>query len=125
MSAVRIAVLGLFLAIGAGLAHRAFTSLLAASGAAAEPAVVLGILLAALLGIVVAVATRLLALPGATAPTALVIGFVVVAAAGLPGTDAAVGVRALPGLSSSQSLALVVACVAASLTLAVPADRLR
>lgn len=125
MTVVRTVVLGIVLALGAGIAHRAFSSLVVASGAQAEPAVILGLLLAALLGILVAVATRLLRLPGAAAPTALVLGFVIVAGAGLPGVDAAVRLVPPAGLTAAQAMALVVACVAASLTLAVPADRLR
>ncbi len=125
MTVVRVVVLGLLLAVAAGIAHRAFSSLVAASGAQAQPAVILGVLLAALLGILVAVAARLLRLPGAAAPTALVIGFVTVAGTGLPGIDAAVRLTLPAGLSAAQALALLVACVAASLTLAVPADRLR
>ncbi len=125
MTVVRTIVLGLLLAFGAGVAHRAFNSLVVASGAQAEPAIVLGLLLAALLGILVAVATRLLRLPGATAPTALVIGYVIVAGAGLPGLDTAVRLVPPAGLTSAEAMALLVACVAASLTLAVPADRLR
>ena len=125
MTVARTLVVGLALAIGAGLAQRALTSLLAASGAQSQPAMVLGLLLAALVGILVAVATRLVRLPGATAPTALVIGFVLIAGAGLPGVDAAVALLPPAGLSGTQALGLVVACIAASLTLAVPAERLR
>lgn len=125
MSVVKIVVLGLVLAIAAGIGHRALSSLVVASGAQAAPAVILGLLLAALLGILVAVATRLLRLPGAAAPTALVLGFVIVSGAGLPGVDPAVRLVPPTGLTAAQAMALVVACVAASLTLAVPADRLR
>ena len=125
MTVLRTLVLAVVLSIAVGMAHRWLTQLVQASGAQSASALILSILLAAFLGVLTAVATRMVRLPGATAPTALVIGFTMVA-----GSLAATGVwpsLRLPtaGLSAAQTVALAAACVAAAVTLAVPADRAR
>lgn len=123
---VKILVLGALLSVGAGIAQRAFTRLVVASGAQADPAIVLVILLAAFLGVLTAVGTRLLQLPGATAPTALVIGYTIVAGAIGGPVDGPVAVIApTAGLTGAQALGLVAACVSAAVTLSVPGDRVR
>lgn len=125
MTLAKILVLGALLSVAVGVAQRALTGLVVASGAQAEPALVLVILLAAFLGVLTAVATRLLRLPGATAPTALVIGYTIVAGAmggGTGGTPVGL-VPPVSGLTGGQALGLVAACVAAAVTLSVPGDR--
>ena len=124
MTLARIVILGALLSVAVGVAQRALTRLVVASGAQAEPAIVLVVLLAAFLGVLTAVATRLLTLPGATAPTALVVGYTIVAGAlGGPEDGTVALVAPITGLSGAQALGLVAACVASAVTLSVPGDR--
>ncbi|MFN2483379.1 MAG: hypothetical protein ABR509_00380 [Candidatus Limnocylindria bacterium] len=124
MTLARILILGAVLSAAVGVAQRALTRLVLASGAQADPALVLVVLLAAFLGVLTAVATRLLTLPGATAPTALVIGYTIVAGAlGGPDEGPVALVPPISGLTAAQALGLVAACIAAAVTLSVPGDR--
>ena len=126
MTLARTVVLGLLLALAAGIAARAFTALVAASGAQAQPAVVLTLLLAAFLGVLTAVATRLLGLPGATAPTALVLAYTIVAGVPIPPFEApSLALPSIQALAPPQVLGLAVASIAATVTLAVPGDSRR
>lgn len=124
MSGARAVVLGLLLAVLVSVAEQGLVKLVAASGAKQQPALLLVLLLAAFLGVVTAVLTRMLRLPGATAATALVLGWIVVppllgaipsAATSFIASDAA--------LSARDAIALAVATIAATVTLAVPAER--
>ena len=124
MTGVREAFLGTFLAVLVTVAQQGMVRLVSASGASDTPALILVLLLAAFLGVLTAVATRMAGLPGATAPTVLVLGWIVVPAvlsvipapaAQLFASDAA--------LSAQDAYRLVVATVAAAVTLGVPAER--
>jgi hypothetical protein len=124
MTGIREAVLGAILALLVTVAQQGSVRLVEASGAKDTPSLILILLLAAFLGVLTAVATRMMRLPGATAPTVLVLGWTLVpavlgaipaAAAELFASDAA--------LSGSEALGLAVACIAAAITLGVPADR--
>ena len=124
MTGARAAVMGAVLALAVAICERGLVRLVEASGARDQPALILGLLLAAFLGVLTAVVTRMLRLPGATAPTALVVGWVLVppllAAIPSAATDLFAGSA---GLSSSEGLALVVATIAAAITLGVPGER--
>jgi hypothetical protein len=124
VTGVREAFLGAFLAVLVTVAQQGMVRLVEASGASDTPALILVLLLAAFLGVLTAVATRMAGLPGATAPTVLVLGWIVVPsvlsvipapAAQLFASDAA--------LSAQDAYSLVVATVAAAVTLGVPAER--
>lgn len=124
MTGVREAFLGAFLAVLVTIAQQGMVRLVDASGATDTPALILVLLLAAFLGVLTAVATRMAGLPGATAPTVLVLGWILVPAvlsaipapaAQLFASDAALGAQ--------DAYSLVVATVAAAITLGVPAER--
>jgi hypothetical protein len=124
MSGARSAFLGAFLAVGVAAVQRALVGLVEASGAKDQPAVVLILLLAAFLGLLTAVVVRATRLPGAMAPTVLVLGWIVVPPL----------LRAIPSgatqyfasdasLTAPDAVALVVAVLAAAVTLGVQAER--
>jgi hypothetical protein len=124
MSGARSTFLGAFLAIGVAAVQRGLVGLVEASGAKDQPAVVLILLLAAFLGLLTAVVTRAMRLPGALAPTVLVLGWIVVPPL----------LRAIPSgatqyfasdaaLAAPDAVALVVAVLAAAVTLGVQAER--
>ena len=123
MSTTRTIVLGGLLALAVAIAEQGLVSLVDASGARSQPAVALILLLAAFLGLLTAVATRSLRLPGAVAPTALVLGWIAVppilALIPSAATDFFAGTAAL---SASDGVALVVATLAATVTLGMPAE---
>ncbi len=120
----RAGVMGAVLALAVAICEQGLVHLVDASGAKEQPALVLVLLLAAFLGVLTAVITRMLRLPGATAPTALVLGWILVppvlAAIPSAATDLFAGSAAL---DVDQALALVVATIAAAVTLGVPAER--
>jgi hypothetical protein len=124
MSGARSTFLGALLAIGVAAVQRGLVGLVEASGAKDQPAVVLILLLAAFLGLLTAVVVRAMRLPGALAPTVLVLGWIVVppllraipsAATQYFASDAA--------LAAPDAVALVVAVLAAAVTLGVQAER--
>jgi hypothetical protein len=114
----RSAVLGLLLAFAVAFLDQGLVRLVEASGARDQPAVILILLLSAFLGLLTAVVVRAVDLPGALAPTTLVLGWIVVppVLGLLPATDAFAGDAAL---SATDAVALTVAVVAATVTLAV------
>jgi hypothetical protein len=124
MSPARTILLALVLAVAVALLEQGLTRLVGASGAKDQPAVVLVLLLSAFLGLLTAVLTRSLRLPGAIAPTVLVLGWIVVPVVlgAIPGkaTAAFAGDAAL---ATRDALALVVAVVAAAITLGVQSER--
>ena len=124
MSGARSAILGAILAIAVAMSEQGLVRLVDASGAKDQPATVLVLLLAAFLGVLTAVITRTLQLPGAAAPTALVLGWILVPPifGAIPSAATHLFARSA-GLSVSEGLALVVATIAASITLGVPAER--
>ncbi|HEX2141838.1 MAG TPA: hypothetical protein VHK28_06115 [Candidatus Limnocylindria bacterium] len=120
MSGARVAVLGILLAVAVAVLDQGLVWLVEASGARDQPAVILVLLLSAFLGLLTAVLVRAVDLPGALAPTTLVLAWIVVppvlgaipaAATEAFGRDAA--------LSATDAVALAVAVVAATVTLAV------
>jgi hypothetical protein len=124
MSGARSTFLGAFLAVGVAIVQRGLVGLVEASGAKDQPAVVLILLLAAFLGLLTAVVVRAMRLPGALAPTVLVLGWIVVPPL----------LRAIPSgatqyfasdaaLAAPDAVALVVAVLAAAVTLGVQAER--
>ena len=124
MSGARSTFLGAFLAVGVAIVQRGLVGLVEASGAKDQPAVVLILLLAAFLGLLTAVVVRAMRLPGALAPTMLVLGWIVVPPL----------LRAIPSgatqyfasdaaLAAPDAVALVVAVLAAAITLGVQAER--
>jgi hypothetical protein len=124
MTGARSAVFGAILAIAVAVSEQGLVRLVDASGAKDQPATILVLLLAAFLGVLTAVITRTLQLPGAAAPTALVLGWILVPPilGAIPSTATHLFSRSA-GLSVSEGLALVVATIAASITLGVPAER--
>jgi hypothetical protein len=124
MISARAVIIGAVLALAVAVGEQGLVKLVNASGARDQPALVLVLLLAAFLGVLTAVITRMLRLPGATAPTALVLGWilvpVVLGAIPSRATDLFAGTAAL---TTAQGLALVVATIAATVTLGVPAER--
>jgi len=124
VSGARSAVLGAILAIAVAVSEQGLVRLVDASGAKDQPATVLVLLLAAFLGVLTAVITRTLKLPGAAAPTALVLVWILVPPilGAIPSAATHLFARSA-GLSVSEGLALVVATIAASITLGVPAER--
>lgn len=124
MSGLRAALLGALLAVAVAICHEGLVRLVTASGAKDQPGLILMLLLAAFLGVLTAVVTRVLRLPSATAPSVLVVGWILVPAllGAIPSaaTDLFAGDAAQ---TAQQALALVVATVAAAVTLGVPAER--
>ena len=116
--------LGAILAVAVAVSEQGLVRLVDASGAKDQPATVLVLLLAAFLGVLTAVITRTLQLPGAAAPTALVLGWILVPPifAAIPSAATHLFARSA-ALSVSEGLALVVATIAASITLGVPGER--
>jgi uncharacterized membrane protein HdeD (DUF308 family) len=124
MSGARSTFLGAILAVGVAVVQEGLVRLVDASGARDQPALVLVLLLAAFLGLLTAVVVRAMRLPGALAPTVLVLGWIVVppllraipsAATHSFASDAA--------LTAPDAVALVVAVLAAAVTLGVQAER--
>ena len=116
--------LGAILAVAVAVSEQGLVRLVDASGAKDQPATVLVLLLAAFLGVLTAVITRTLQLPGAAAPTALVLGWILVPPilGAIPSAATHLFARTA-ALSVSEGLALVVATIAASITLGVPGER--
>lgn len=124
MTGVREVFLGAFLAILVTVAQQGMVRLVEASGASDTPALVLVLLLAAFLGVLTAVATRMARLPGATAPTVLVLGWTLVPAVfGAIPAPATQLFASDAALTASDAYSLVVATIAAAVTLGVPAER--
>lgn len=124
MTGARALLLGAVLAIGVAVVQQGLVRLVSASGAQDQPAVVLVMLLAAFLGVLTGVATRMLRLPGAVAPTVLVLGWILVPAAlAMVPSSATALFAGDPALEAQEALALVVAVLAAAVTLGVPEDR--
>jgi uncharacterized membrane protein HdeD (DUF308 family) len=120
VTGARIALLVLLLAVGVAIVDRGLVRLVEASGARDQPAVILVLLLSAFLGLLSAVLARAMRLPGAAAPTALVLGWIAVPVlfAAIPGQ----ATQLFAGdarLQPTESVALLVAVVAAAVTLAV------
>ena len=124
MSPARTIFLTVVLALAVAVLERGLIRLVEASGAANQPAVILILLLSAFLGLLTAVVTRSMRLPGAIAPTALVLGWILVPAilGAIPG-QAFSGFRDGIGLDAREAIALVVAVIAATVTLGVQAER--
>lgn len=124
MIGARAVLLGAVVALVVAIAHQSVVRLVEASGARDEPALVLVLLLAAFLGVLTAVVTRMLRLPGATAPTVLVIGWIAVPAvlSAIP-SEATQLLAGDPALTTEEALSLVIATIAAAVTLSVPAER--
>ena len=124
MSPARTIFLTAVLALAVAVLERGLIRLVTASGAADQPAVILILLLSAFLGLLTAVLTRSMRLPGAIAPTALVLGWILVPAAlgAFPG-QAFAAFRSDLTLGAQESIALVVAVIAAAVTLGVQAER--
>jgi hypothetical protein len=124
VNGTRTTVLGALLALAVAITEQGLVSLVDASGARDQPALALILLLAAFLGLLTAVATRAFRLPSAVAPTALVVGWIAVppllALIPSAATSFFAGTAAL---SASDGVALVVATLAAMITLGMPADR--
>jgi hypothetical protein len=124
MSGSRSVFLGALLAVGVAVLQEGLVRLVEASGAKDQPALILVLLLAAFLGLLTAVGVRAMRLPGAVAPTVLVIGWIVV-----PPLLKAIPAGATQYFASDASLtapdavALVVAVLAAAVTLGVQAER--
>jgi hypothetical protein len=124
VSGSRSVFLGALLAVGVAVLQEALVRLVEASGAKDQPALILVLLLAAFLGLLTAVGVRAMRLPGAVAPTVLVIGWIVV-----PPLLKAIPAGATQYFASDASLtapdavALVVAVLAAAVTLGVQAER--
>jgi hypothetical protein len=124
VTGIREAFLGAILALLVTVAQQGSVRLVQASGAKDTPSLILILLLAAFLGVLTAVATRMMRLPGATAPTVLVLGWTLVPAVlGAVPAPAAELFASDAALSGSEALGLAVACIAAAITLGVPADR--
>ena len=124
MSPARTIFLTAVLALAVAVLELGLIRLVTASGAADQPAVILILLLSAFLGLLTAVLTRSLRLPGAIAPTALVLGWILVPAVlgAFPG-DAFAAFNSEIGLDAREAIALVVAVIAAAVTLGVQSER--
>ncbi|HEX6473703.1 MAG TPA: hypothetical protein VF114_01285 [Candidatus Limnocylindria bacterium] len=124
MSPARTIFLTAVLALAVAVLELGLIRLVTASGAADQPAVILILLLSAFLGLLTAVLTRSLRLPGAIAPTALVLGWILVPAVlgAFPG-DAFAAFNGEIGLDAREAIALVVAVIAAAVTLGVQSER--
>jgi hypothetical protein len=124
VSGSRSVFLGAVLAVGVAVLQRGLVGLVQASGAKDQPALILILLLAAFLGLLTAVVVRAMRLPGAVAPTVLVIGWIMV-----PPLLKAIPAGATQYFASDASLtapdavALVVAVLAAAVTLGVQTER--
>jgi hypothetical protein len=124
MSGARAVLLGLVLAVGVAVLQQGLVRLVEASGARDQPAVILVLLLAAFLGLVTAVVTRSLGLPGASAPTVLVLGWIAIPPLfGLIPAPATQLFASNPALRADEAISLVVAVLAAVVTLGVSAER--
>ena len=124
MSPARTIFLTVVLALAVAVLERGLIRLVEASGASDQPAVILVLLLSAFLGLLTAVLTRSLALPGAIAPTALVLGWILVPVIlGAMPTQATSAFAGGAGLKAPEAIALVVAVIAAAVTLGVQSDR--
>jgi hypothetical protein len=124
MSGARTVFVGAVLAIGVAAVEQGLVRLVDASGAKDQPAVILILLLAAFLGLLTAVVTRALSLPGAVAPTVLVLGWILVPP--LLGAIPSAATQYFAGdaaLTAADAIALVVAVIAAAVTLGVQAER--
>ena len=124
MSPARTIFLTALLAVAVAVLERGLIRLVEASGAAQEPGVILVLLLSAFLGLLTAVLTRSMRLPGAIAPTALVLGWILVPAVmgAFPG-QALTAFKGNVGLDAREATALVVAVIAAAVTLGVQSER--
>jgi F0F1-type ATP synthase membrane subunit a len=124
MSPARTIFLTALLAVAVAVLERGLIRLVEASGAADQPGVVLVLLLSAFLGLLTAVLTRSMRLSGAIAPTALVLGWILVPAVlgAFPG-QALTAFKGGMGLDAREATALVVAVIAAAVTLGVQAER--
>ena len=124
MSPARTIFLTVVLALAVAVLERGLIRLVQASGASDQPAVILVLLLSAFLGLLTAVLTRSLSLPGAIAPTALVLGWILVPTVlgALPG-QAFSAFRSDLALGAQEAIALVVAVIAAAVTLGVQSER--
>ena len=124
MSPARTIFLTALLAVAVAVLERGLIRLVEASGAAQEPGVILVLLLSAFLGLLTAVLTRSMRLPGAIAPTALVLGWILVPAVlgAFPG-QALTAFKGNVGLDAREATALVVAVIAAAVTLGVHSER--
>lgn len=123
MNGARLTFAGLVLAVAVAVCEQGLVRLVSASGAREQPALILGLLLAAFLGVLTAVVTRTMRLPGATAPTALVLGWILIPP--LMGAIPSAATQLFAGdaaLDASRAFGLVVAAVAASVTLGVPSE---
>ncbi len=124
MSPARTIFLTAVLALAVAVLELGLIRLVTASGAADQPAVILILLLSAFLGLLTAVLTRSLRLPGAIAPTALVLGWILVPGVlgAFPG-EAFAAFKGDMGLEPREAIALVVAVIAAAVTLGVQSER--
>lgn len=120
MIGVRVAVIAIVLAVGVAILDQTLVRLVEASGARDQPAVILVLLLSAFLGLLTAVLSRAIDLPGAVAPTALVLGWIAVppVLGSIPGQAGELFAGDL-ALRATEAMALTVAVVAATVTLAV------
>lgn len=126
MSGLRSVLLGAALALAVAFAQEGLVRLVDASGAQDQPAVVLVLLLSAFLGLLTAVVTRSLQLPGEIAPTVLVLGWIAVPPLlSLIPSAATSFFAASARLSAQEAVALVIATLAATATLAVAVERRR
>lgn len=120
MSGPRTGILGAVLAVVVAVLQQGLVRLVDASGAKEQPALLLVLLLSAFLGLLAAVAIRALRLPGAMAPTVLVLAWVAVPP--ILGTIPSAATQYFAGdlaLTTAEAAALVVAVLAATVTLIV------
>ena len=124
MTPARTIFLTALLAVAVAVLERGLIRLVEASGAKEQPAVILVLLLSAFLGLLTAVLTRSMRLPGAIAPTALVLGWILVPVVlgAFPG-QALTAFKGDVGLDAREAMALVVAVIAAAVTLGVQSER--
>jgi hypothetical protein len=124
MSPARTIFLTVLLSLAVAVLERGLIRLVQASGAQDQPGDILVLLLSAFLGLLTAVLTRSMRLPGAIAPTALVLGWILVPAVlgAFPG-EALSAFRGDVGLDPREAIALVVAVIAAAVTLGVQSER--
>ena len=124
MTPARTIFLTAVLALAVAVLERGLIRLVEASGAQDQPAVILVLLLSAFLGLLTAVLTRSMRLSGAIAPTALVVGWILVPA--ILGSFPGQALSAFDGnvaLDAREATALVVAVIAAAITLGVQSER--
>jgi hypothetical protein len=124
MSPARTIFLTVLLSLAVAVLERGLIRLVQASGAQDQPGDILVLLLSAFLGLLTAVLTRSMRLPGAIAPTALVLGWILVPAVlgAFPG-EALSAFQGDVGLDPREAIALVVAVIAAAVTLGVQSER--